>query len=212
MPTEQLLCIRCLVGLPYTRMRNYRENQSAEPFYHILPIEHAYSHYFYNKEDPSHRLITLLKYSHRPYIGHWLGRTIGAEIKRNGFFDMPMGVPPIDAIVPVPLHWWRQLWRGYNQSHIIARGLREATNLPIDNNIVRRTQLTKRQVMTTDAIERISNVRGIFEAQPTERRHLLIVDDVMTTGATIVECAEAIVRANPRIHISVFTPCRTTRL
>ncbi|MCD8304915.1 MAG: ComF family protein [Prevotellaceae bacterium] len=198
-PSERLVCGRCLLGLPYTRIKDLVENEVTRLFYGRFPIERGYSHLYYGKDAPSHPLLMQLKYGHRPDIGSSMGLLIGQQLRGKGFFE------GVDAIVAVPLHWRRQLKRGYNQSAQLAKGLSRATGIRVGKGIVRRGVNNVSQTRMTSGSQRRDNVQGVFVARKTPLRHLLLVDDVLTTGATISVCAEAIMRENPDARFSVLT-------
>ncbi|MCD8266658.1 MAG: ComF family protein [Prevotellaceae bacterium] len=198
-PTERLVCGRCLLGMPYTRINDLQDNEVTRLFYGRFPIERGYSHIYYGKDAPTHPLLMQLKYGHRPDIGRVMGLLIGLQLRRKGFFE------GVDAIVAVPLHWRRQLRRGYNQSAQLAKGLGRATGIPVRKGIARRRVNNTSQTRMNDGSQRRDNVEGIFAARQTGLRHLLLVDDVLTTGATITACADAILLANPDMRFSVLT-------
>ncbi len=113
----------------------------------------------------------------------------------------------IDYLVPVPLHWRRLLHRGYNQSERIAQGISDITGIPVLGDVVSRVRNNQTQTHLNRQ-EREKNVENIFRAQHTERlrnKHLLIIDDVMTTGSTIISCGREITQAEPTVTLSVLT-------
>ncbi len=175
------------------------DNPVARIFYGRIRIEKAYSHFVYRQDDASHQLIVQLKYNHRPNIGRKVGRMVAAQIAEKGFFD------GVDGIVPVPLHWSRLLARGYNQSMQLARGLSDVTHIPVFGNVVRRMVNNESQTKMHGTVARVENIRGVFRARRTGLSHILLVDDVLTTGATIMECASTIESLNPDIRFSVFS-------
>ncbi len=196
---ERLLCSACLVLMPYTHISDFKDNLVARMFFARLPIERAYSHLFYRRDEITHDLLMRLKYNHRPDIGWLMGRQIATALRRQGFFE------GVDALVPVPLHWWRWLKRGYNQSAQLAKGISEATGIPVCNDVVWRTKNNASQTGKGDAATRLENVQGIFKARATDARHIMLVDDVLTTGATTTACAEAILAENPDVRFSIIT-------
>ena len=122
------------------------------------------------------------------------------ELQEHHFFD------DIDVLIPLPLHWKRQLKRHYNQSHYICQGISEVTGIPVDKHVVKRTKNNPSQTHL-NAHQRSENVSGIFQLIHPERiqgKHVLIVDDVTTTGATIASCAKELAKA-PDVRISVLT-------
>ena len=120
-------------------------------------------------------------------------------LMEKGFFE------GIECIVPVPLHWQRRWKRGYNQSEQLARGIAEVTGLPLLNKHIRRIRNNPTQTHKT-AEERFENVKYLFHLRrPIPYSHVLLVDDVLTTGATLMSCAEAILQGQPDVRFSVLT-------
>lgn len=195
---EQMVCVRCMMLMPFMCLRDFTDNSVARLFWGRLPLQRAYSYVRYNRMALSYPLLMQLKYSYRPDIGVRAGRMIAQQLQSQGFFT------GIDAIVPVPLHWLRRLKRGYNQSSRLAVGLASVTGLPIAANVVRRIKYNATQT-NKSVQQRNENVSQVFCARPTPYRHLLLVDDVVTTGATLCAVGEAILRVNPHVQISVLT-------
>ena len=197
--SEQVLCSACLVALPYLPMTDFRDNQENRLFWGKIPVERAHSYLSYRHGSPSHRLLMQLKYNHRPDLARWFGRQMARDLKRRRFFE------GVDCIVPVPLHWLRRLQRGYNQSLMLAKGISEVSTLPVVENCVRRICNNPTQT-NRSASERIVNVEDVFSAMPNlPYHHVLLVDDVLTTGATLTSCAKAIQRQNPDVVFSILT-------
>lgn len=165
-----------------------------------LPLERATSCFFYHKGSDFRHVLHLLKYGGRKDIGEVMGRFMAAELMEAGFFE------GIDLILPVPLHPRKQKVRGYNQSECIARGISAVTGIPMDVSSVVRQRHTDTQTRKS-AYERWENVDGIFcllSPGCFRRKHVLIVDDVLTTGATVTACADAF-RGVEGIRISILT-------
>ncbi len=195
---EQLMCAHCLMELPYLRLHDFSDNLVARLFWGRMPLERAYSHVSYNRMSLTYPLLMQLKYGSRPDICFRAGRMIAKQLQPQGFFT------GIDAIVPVPLHWLRRLRRGYNQSYQLASGLASVTGLPVYADVVRRVKYNATQT-NKSVSQRGENVSGVFRSRPTSCRHLLLVDDVVTTGATLCAVAEAIMCVNPHVHFCVLT-------
>lgn len=140
-----------------------------------------------------------LKYLHRPDLGRWMGQTMARDLLPKGFFE------DVEALMYVPLHWQRQWSRGYNQSRLVAFGIAEVTGLPVLKGAVWRLRNNESQTSKSSE-ERQKNVRDLFQAKPgIPFRHVLLIDDVLTTGATLSSCAEAISRQNPDMCFSILT-------
>lgn len=155
-----------------------------------IPFVRATAFFNYQKHTNFAHLVHKLKYQGRDDIGILLGEMFGVELRNSGFLS------DIDAIVPIPLHPKRQRKRGYNQSQIIAQGITNVTHIDILDTAVIRTVYTNTQTKKNKN-ERAKNVKGIFEvadASLLDGKHILILDDVITTGATCISCAETILK------------------
>lgn len=197
--SEQKVCTNCLLTMPYVGEMDFVDNPITRLFWGKIPIERGFSYIHYSRGDNSHKLLMQLKYAHRLDVGRWAGRIIAGELLPKGFFD------GIDCIVPVPLHWRRRLKRGYNQSEQIARGVASVTRLPLLKSHVCRIRNNETQTHKS-ADERMRNVENLFRVvRPIPYHHILIIDDVLTTGATLYSCAKAILDAQPDTRISILT-------
>ena len=185
---EEHLCFRCLSGLPRTNMHRWKDNEMEKAFWGKLPLVHATAFLFYAKGGDVRRLLYELKYYDNPRIGHFLGRLMATEIRPSDFFQS------IDGILPVPLHRKRERWRGYNQSRMLAEGISSVTGIPVLHDALVRSRYTETQTHRS-SYERWMNIEDAFECPSPERltgKHLLLIDDVFTTGATLVACADAL--------------------
>lgn len=199
-PGEEVLCVRCQADLPRVRTVSFEENDIARIFWGLVPIEKGISFFHYTLHSPHSRILFELKYHNHPEVGKTMGRMMAEELKATNFFN------GIDLIVPIPLSRKKERQRGYNQSDWIAWGISEATGIPTDTTSVVRTKSNPSQT-TLDHRQRRENVRDIFAVRHPgnlEGRHILLVDDVITTGATMLSCAEAIARAC-RVRFSVLS-------
>lgn len=197
---EVLLCLHCLHDMPRTYFHRdaFSEihKRLAAPG---LPIVRTASLFHYIKESPYARLIQLAKYNNRPSINRFLARLFASELQSELFFD------GIDILLPIPLHWRKQWKRGYNQSEVIAMGISDITGIKIADNLKAQPHSTQTR---KNAIERAANMQGkikVTHPEELENRHCLIIDDVITTGATILTAAKAILTAAPSASISVLT-------
>lgn len=194
---EQDLCLRCLIELPLVDERHAAEIEKN--FWGIIPVERATSYIYYRKGSPYNTLLHHLKYKNRPDIGIRLARNAALELHKKNFFD------GIDLIIQLPLSKKKLRKRGYNQCDYIAKGISQVTNIPVSTDIVIRKKANETQTHKTRD-ERWKNVEGIFSlTNPDDLRgkHILLIDDVLTTGATITSCAKTILEADCKI--SIFT-------
>lgn len=165
-------------------------------------VRRAMAFLSYNHFSPYHRLVVAFKFGGKRDLAFRLGRWAAMEAERLGFWD------GIDALVPVPLTRWRRWVRGYNQAEALARGMADVTGLPVVN-LICRTKHRKPQ-SSLKGLARLRNAEGIYKATvPDEWRGktFAIVDDVMTTGATLGNCAQAILDADKSATICAFPLC-----
>lgn len=182
---EQTICTKCIATLPYTRYWEYNDNPVAQKFWGQVDIVAATSLLHFRKGTKIRKLVHLLKYKGNTDVGYKLGLLLGSNIKQNSHFS------DVDIVVAVPLHPKKQKKRGYNQSDFIADGVAEALGATPMPNLIRRKQNNETQTRK-NRVERYQNVRSIFEVpEPSlaAGKHILIVDDVITTGATVESCA-----------------------
>lgn len=196
------VCVVCSMRVPLTNFSFEKENAMVNHLRGIIPIESATSLFWYVHNSDWRALIHRFKYSGNWFTARKMGEWLGTEMVRGGCFE------DIELIIPVPLHPIRRLQRGYNQSEQIAVGVARKMNVEYDFGVLRRKRNNKSQTQQ-DKFDRVSNVQGLFEVRHPERlrgKHILIVDDVFTTGATISACASAIIKAcNHDVRISVAT-------
>ncbi len=203
--TEHGLCSACLLRLPRTgTWLSPADNEVAQMFWGLMPVERAASFFYYEPRSEAARIIYMMKYLGRPDVAFDLGRLAATEFAAAGFFA------GIDVLVPVPLSRKRLRQRGYNQSEAIARGVASVTGMPVEVRAVVRTGFRASQT-GLNRLGRQDNVSGLFCLKAPERlrgRHVLLVDDVVTTGATVMACAGAMA-AVEGIRLSVMTLGRT---
>lgn len=197
---EECICAMCNINLPRTNYHLQKDNQVEQLFWGKIPLERATSFFFYRKGSDFRQILHQLKYGGQKEIGAIMGRYMASELSASGFFQ------GIDVIIPVPLHKRKQRIRGYNQSEWIARGISAVTGICIDTEVIVRQKHTETQTRKS-AFERWENVDGIFalhHADSLKGKHVLVVDDVLTTGATTVACASRLVGIEG-VRISVLT-------
>jgi ComF family protein len=185
MRNEKLICTGCYVLIPRTNFHLEEDNPVARLFWGRCRLEKAAAFSFYNRGSRIRNMIHSLKYRGNKEIGFELGNIYGSVLNRSGFLG------GIDIIIPVPLHASKRRLRGFNQSEVISEGIGKASGLPVDTASVRRRELTDTQTRKS-RYERWENVEGIFEVAAPEKlrgKHILLVDDVITTGSTIESIA-----------------------
>ena len=201
MKNERVMCLSCNYYLPRTNFHLEPDNPVAVIFWGRVKIENATAFYYFNKASRYRHLIHELKYRSRKDIGLELGRIFGYEMMVSPGFRL------IDLVLPVPLHKKKLIKRGFNQSECIARGISEAMNKPLDTLSVIRAVYSDTQTRKT-RYDRWLNVEGIFKV--TDRsslfgKHILLVDDVVTTGATIEACASEILKVEgTKVSVAVL--------
>lgn len=197
---EKFLCFHCLSALPRTRMHLLPNNEVEKGLWGKLPIERASSYLFYAKGGDVRKLLFEMKYYGNAELGRFLGRCMAADLLSSGFFQ------GVDGLLPVPLHPDKRKKRGYNQSEMLAEGISAITGIPICRDWLVRIRYSDTQTRKGN-YERWMNVKDVFECKAgdvCDGKHILLIDDVLTTGATIVACADALSRL-PHLRLSVLT-------
>lgn len=195
---EQDICLNCLYKLP--KIEKIHLDEIEKIFWGKCEIASATSYIYYQKGSPYNRLLHKMKYESHPEIGTRLAMMATECIKESGFLD------GIDAIVPLPLSKKKRRQRGYNQCDYIAEGLSIKSGIPVIKDCVVRTKANETQTHKSRD-ERWKNVEGIFSLtnpETVEGKHILLVDDILTTGATLTNCAIAI-QQGCNCKISIFT-------
>lgn len=197
---EETVCLKCRYLLPKTGYEINPENPLAQSFYGRANFHAVTACFFFAKQGKVQHLIHELKYKGNWEAGIFLGQQLGETIKSAPLFQ------GIDYLVPVPLHPKREKKRGYNQSMMIARGISEATGIPIGDKYLIRVVNTSTQTKKSKE-ERFQNVKDIFQvchAEELQGKYILLIDDVLTTGATLESCAHKFENI-PGIVISAAT-------
>lgn len=198
---EKHLCSFCENDLPLTNFHLFDDETPTDKlFWGRVNVTKTYSHLFFEKNKTSQTILFNLKYKSKPELGVYFGEKIGENIKTVKEFEN------IDAVIPVPLHHKKEFIRGYNQSEMLAIGISNVLNKPMDNKTVQRTKHSTSQTKKS-RFQRWDNVNEIFKVKEkiNHYTHILLVDDVITTGSTIESIIHAIRKKNPDILISVVT-------
>lgn len=187
---EKVICLRCLADLPYTDFHLYQHNLVAKQFWGRLPFEAAMAMLYFKKGTKTQNLIHNLKYKHQTEVGIKLGGLLGERLKLSEYYQ------DVDYIIPVPLHPKKERQRGYNQSSYIAEGLGAEIDVLVNNNQLVRKKITDTQTKKS-RYTRYENMLTVFEINNPEilkNKHILLVDDVITTGATIEACGNSLLK------------------
>jgi len=197
---ENTICHNCLSDLPFTNFDLTKDNPVYETLSAIVPIEAATSLLFFNKEGNVQELIHQLKYQNQQEIGSLFGEILAYKIKESPF------VSKIDYIIPVPLHPKKIKKRGYNQLTKFGSAMSEILKIPYNENVLTRVVNTTTQTKKTSYQRRL-NVDRAFAVSPDNQyheKHFLLLDDMMTTGATLEACTEELLKI-PQAQVSVAT-------
>ncbi len=195
---ETMLCTDCLYHIPKTKFHEQKDNPLNRLFYGITNITYSTAFFYFHKASKYRILIHKLKYNGQKEIGIQLGRMAGAEIS-GSFFD------ETDLIIPVPLHPAKKRMRGYNQSEMIALGLSEISGKELRTDVLIRQKYTETQTKK-NLEERRNNVNSAFKVIKPETfigKHVLLIDDVVTTGSTLIACADEILKIE-NVKVSVL--------
>ncbi|MFD1553153.1 ComF family protein [Putridiphycobacter roseus] len=195
--TEKYICFPCKYNLPYVNRHPKHVESLQKIFWGRIDIEKVYSVLNYQKGNHTQKILHAIKYKNKTKLGRHMGKIMGNQLKKAEKFD---------CIIPIPLHPKKQRIRGFNQSLILAEGIAETLPIPIITNQIERVKINKSQTQFSK-YDRWDNVKQIFllkNPSLLRNKHVLIVDDVLTTGATIESCA-AEIYAKTACKISVAT-------
>lgn len=199
------LCIRCLATLPETGFEFHPENPVEKIFWGRIPIIAATAQFYFTKDSMIQHLMHLFKYKGNRELGMQLGRIMGQQLQKTDRFK-------VDGLVPLPLHPAKERKRGYNQASILCQGMSEVMQVPVLESLVERPTHTETQTHK-GRIERWTNMEGKFiinDPVSINNKHLLLVDDVITTGATLESCGNTLLQAGST-RLSIATLCVAAR-
>ena len=199
MEGEDLLCTFCAIQLPRYRIMNIKDNLLLRMIWDKADVRRATTFLSYNHFSPYHKLVIDIKFHGKSDMAVRLGKWAAMEANRVDFWE------GVDALVPVPLTRWRYFKRGYNQAEKLAQGMSEVTGVPVVKLLKRIKNRTPQSQLSGEA--RLKNAEGIYQAcVPDEWRGkcLVLVDDVMTTGATLGSCAQSLLEADKSAEICIF--------
>ncbi len=185
---DELLCLSCIQSLPYTSFESMPDNPVSKLFWGRCSITAAFSTFYFIEQTPLQKIIHQIKYKNEKQLGIYMGRLMGYTINKLKTNT------PIDLCMPMPLHPKKEQARGYNQSVLLAKGIEEVTGIPTARNILNRTQHTSSQTKK-NRMDRWLNVENAFHiSDPNEikGKHVLLIDDVITTGASVEACVHTL--------------------
>lgn len=195
---EELICTDCRYHLPYTNFHHHPDNPVAQQFWGRVPLKAATALFYFTKGGKVQHLIHQLKYNNRPEIGKEIGKIAGVKLLESKIFAS------VNVIVPVPLHRSKQLLRGYNQSAYFAAGLSERMQIPVNENNLIRQHATESQTHRA-RFSRYENMKDVFvikDSTAFANKHILLTDDIITTGATLEACINVLLLV-PGVKLSV---------
>ncbi len=187
---ESQLCVHCLAQLPATHYSANPNNEAELLLAGRIPFRAATAMLQFQADNSARRIIHAMKFHGNSDLCLLMGRQLGLDIVRSGRFD------DIDLLVPVPLHWIRRLQRGYNQSELLCRGMAEVLGLPVNSTSLKRVHYTKKQSMQRrdQRHKNVENAFNVVHPEQLKNKHILLVDDVVTTGATLTGCCDALAK------------------
>jgi ComF family protein len=204
---RELLCLKCIGSLPKTGFQFHSNNIVEKMFWGRLPVREASAQYYFTKESMMQHLMHQLKYKGNKELGIYLGNLMGLELEKTNRFSS------IDALIPLPLFPSKEKKRGYNQAAVLCYGISEIIGKPVLENVVIRTLHTETQTRK-NRVARWQNMEGRFLLNEPSRvayKHVLLVDDVITTGASLEACGQEILKAEGT-SLSICTLCYSSHI
>lgn len=198
---ESVLCMRCIDAMPETNFELHAGNPVEKKFWGQIQLEQATAQYYFTRESLMQHLMHQFKYRGNKELALQLGKMMGESLKKSNRF-------PVDALIPLPLFPAKEKRRGYNQATVLCEGIAESLQVPVLKDAVVRSQHTDTQTRK-GRIERWQNMEGKFVlAKPgmVENKKLLLVDDVVTTGATLEACGSVLLEGT-NVKLSIATLC-----
>ncbi len=199
-PNDDQVCLSCMFHLPYTNFHSIPDHPMARSLWGRVPCEGVAAYLFFRKGSKVQHLLHRLKYKGQYQVGIFLGQLYGQILVNQSPFNTAQ------LIIPVPLHPKRQRERGYNQSEMFANGLGKVMGISVcTQNLIRNSNSeTQTRKSPTDRWDNVKQIFSVIDPEALEGKHILLVDDVFTTGATIEACATALI-ATCNVRISVAT-------
>lgn len=198
---ESTICSLCTTHFTETNFHLCTEPTTMDKiFWGRIDIHRTYALFFFEKGKTAQKILFQLKYKHNQEVGHHFGREMAKRLQLNSDFE------DVDVLIPVPLHPKKEFLRGYNQSEALTKGVSEELGVPMDTSSVRRVKHGASQTKKA-RFERWSSIQSTFRVNKAIRKykHVVLIDDVITTGSTIEVIATAIRKQHPDVKISVAT-------
>ena len=198
MEGEESICLTCLYTLPRSLEKDYTNNKVMDVFLGRIKLQKAFSWCHFEKETSVQNILHHIKYKDKDNFARQIGEIMANEMQE--FFK------DIDVIVPVPLHPKKEKIRGYNQSEEIAKGVQRVVGLPIFSQLLERTRFSETQTHKNKE-DRWKNTQGLFTLAPNEGfegKHILLIDDVLTTGSTAIACLKSLEQI-PNVKLSFLS-------
>jgi ComF family protein len=202
---ESELCMRCIDALPETNFESISNNPVEKLFWGRVPITGATAQFYFSKESLIQHLVHQFKYKRNKDLGLQLGRIMGEQLNKSSRFKA-------DALIPLPLFPAKEKRRGYNQAAVLCEGIAESMQIPVLDKVIIRPQHTETQTKK-GRIERWKNMEGKFilsDINTIRNKQLLLIDDVVTTGATLEACGNELLKAE-NVQLSMACLCVAAR-
>lgn len=202
--TEKILCLHCQRRLPLTGYQYLHDNPVEKIFWGRVNIRHGMAAYYYRKSSLLQQLIYQFKYNSRQDIATYFGHQLGSILLQSKWLY------EINSIVPVPIHPTRLQQRGYNQALVLADGIAAITGKPVTEESLFRNNYSLSQT-NKGRLLRWQNVSGTFSIKHPDQlkgRHILLIDDVLTTGATVEACSQLLINAGATVSICTLAFAR----